>query len=47
MQPHPLNNCKIQKYYQHQPKLNGFYLKDNLPKIKEGAYVVNLMNVNQ
>ena len=40
--PHPLNNFDIQKYYQNEPKLNGVYSRDNLPKINDGAYVINL-----
>ena len=35
-------NCKIQKYYQNEPKFNGVYSRDNLSKIKHGAYVINL-----
>ena len=30
MPPHPLNNFEIQKYYQNEPKFNGFYSRDNL-----------------
>ena len=33
---------EIQKYYQNEPKLNGVYLRNNLPKIKGGRYVINL-----
>ena len=25
MQPHPLTNFEIQKYYQNEPKFNGVY----------------------
>ena len=40
---HPLTNFEIPAYYQHEPRFNGVYSKDNLPdKIKDGAYVVNL-----
>ena len=43
MLPHPLRNFEIQKYYQNEPRLNGFYSRNNLPKeIKNGAYVINL-----
>ena len=35
---------KIQKYYQNQTRFNGVYSRDNLPKIKGGAYVINLDN---
>ena len=50
MPPHPLANSEIQKYYQNdarlssknEPKFNGVYSRDNLPKIKDEAYVINL-----
>ena len=42
MPPHPLTNFEIQKYYENEPKFNGVYSRNNLPKIKDGAYVINL-----
>ena len=42
MPPHPFTNSEIQKYYQNEPRFNGVYSRDNLPKIKDGAYVINL-----
>ena len=43
MPPHPLTNFEIQKYYQNEPRFNGVYSRNNLPKkIKDGAYVINL-----
>ena len=42
MPPHPLANFDIQKYYQNESRFNGVYSRDNLPKIKDGAYVTNL-----
>ena len=42
MSPHPLTNFEIQKYYQNEPRFNGVYSRDNLPKIKDGVYVINL-----
>ena len=42
MLPHPLTNFEIQKYYQNEPRFNGVYSRDNLPKLKDGAYVINL-----
>ena len=44
MPPHPLTNFEIQKYYQNQPRFNGVCSRDNLPKIKDGAYAINLMS---
>ena len=42
MPPHPLRNFEIQKYYQNEPRFNGFYSRNNLPKTKYGAYAINL-----
>ena len=43
MQAHPLTNFEIQEYYKNEPRFNGVYSRDNLPKtIKNGAYVINL-----
>ena len=43
MQPLPLTNFEIQKYYQNEPTFNGVYSRDNLPdKIKNGVYAINL-----
>ena len=43
MSPHPSTNFEIQKYYQNEPRFNGIYSRNNLPKtIKDGAYVINL-----
>ena len=42
MSPHYLTNLKIQKYYQNEAKFNGVYSRNNLPKIKDGTYVINL-----
>ena len=42
MPPRPLNNFEIQNYFQNEPKFNGFYLRNNLSKIKDGAYIINL-----
>ena len=39
--PHPLTNFEIQKY-ENEPRFNGVYFRDNLPKIKDGAYVISL-----
>ena len=41
--PHPLTNFEIKEYYEIEPRLNGVYSRDNLPKIiKNGAYVIDL-----
>ena len=41
--PHPLTNFEIKEYYENEPRFNGVYSRNNLPKkIKNGAYVINL-----
>ena len=42
MPPHPLTNFEIQKYNQNEPRFNGVYSRNNLPRIKDGGYVINL-----
>ena len=43
MPPHPLKNFEIQKYYKIEPRFNGVFSRNNLPKkIKDGAHVINL-----
>ena len=42
MSSHPLTNFEIQKYYQNEPKFNGVDSRNNLPKLKDGAYATNL-----
>ena len=38
-----MTNFEIQKYYEDEPRFNGVFSRDNLPKeIKDGAYVINL-----
>ena len=41
---HLLTNFEIQKYYQNEPRFNGVYSRDNLPKRirDDGAYVINI-----
>ena len=41
--PPSLTNFEIQGYYQNEPRFNGVFSRNNLPKnIKDGAYVINL-----
>ena len=36
--PNPLTNFEIQTYYQNEPRVNGFFSRDNLPQIiKDGS----------
>ena len=41
MPPHPLTNFEIQVLL-NEPKFNVVYSRNNLPKIKDEAYVINL-----
>ena len=41
MLPHLLTNFEIQKFHQNEPKFSGVYSRNNLPKIKDGAFVIN------
>ena len=38
----PSTNFEIQKYYQNEPKSDGVYWRNNLPKINDGAYEIDL-----
>ena len=42
MPPHPSTNFEIQKYYQNEPRFNGVYSRNNLSKIKDETYIINL-----
>ena len=42
MLPHPLTNFEIQKNHQNEPKFNGVYSRNNLHKMKDELYVINL-----
>ena len=35
----------MQKYYQNEPRFNGVYTRDNLQKIKDATYVINLDDI--
>ena len=43
MPPHPLTNFEIMNYFKNEPRFNGVFSRNNLPKtIKKGAYVINI-----
>ena len=42
MPPYRLTNFEIQKYYQNEARFDGVYSRGNLPKINDGAHVINL-----
>ena len=39
---HPLSNIEIEKDFNYVPRFNGIFSRNNLPRIKYGAYVINL-----
>ena len=39
--PATLTNFKIQKYL-NEPRFDGVYSRNNLPKLNDGAFVINL-----
>ena len=41
MPSYPLTSFGMQKYYQNEPRFNCIYSRNNLPKIKDWAYVIN------
>ena len=42
MPPHPLSIFEIQSYYKNEPRFNGVFSRNNSPKKKDGAYVINM-----
>ena len=42
MLPHTLTNFEIQKYCQNEPQVNCICSRNNLPKIKDRTYAINL-----
>ena len=42
MLPHALTNFEIQAHYQNEPEFNDVYSRNNLSKLKDGTYTINL-----
>ena len=42
MPPHPLTKIEVQMDYQYESRFNGLFSGNNLPQIKDGAYVIYL-----
>ena len=36
-----LNSIEITSYFSYKPRFNGVFSRNNLPRIKDGAYVIN------
>ena len=43
---HHLNNIEITNHFKYEPRFNGVFSRNNLPKIKDGEYVINLDDKN-
>ena len=41
---HPLNNTEITSLFNYKPRFNDVFSRNNLPRIKDGAYIINLNN---
>ena len=39
---HPLTNFEIKDCFKDDPRFNGVFSRNNLPNLKNGAYVINL-----
>ena len=39
---HPFSNIKITEYFSCKPKFNSGFSRNNLSRLKDGAYVINL-----
>lgn len=42
MTTYPLNNFERQRYYQDESQFNDICSRHNLPKIKNGTYIIDL-----
>ena len=42
MAPHSLTDFEI-SWYRDEPWFNGVYWRNNVPMIKDGAYIINLV----
>ena len=43
---HPLSNIEITNYMKYEPRFNGVFSRNNLPRIKDGAYAKNIDDEN-
>ena len=43
---HPLNNIEIINYFNYEPIFNRTFSRNNLPRIKDRAYIINLEDKN-
>ena len=43
---YPLNNIDITNYFNYEPRFHDVFSRSNLPRIKDGVYVINLDDEN-
>ena len=43
---HPLNNIEITNNFKYEARFNGVFSRNNLPRIKDGEYVISLDDKN-
>ena len=43
---HPLSNIKINNYFKYEPGFNSVFSRNNLLRINDGTYVINLDDKN-
>ena len=42
----PFTNFEMKRYYQNEPRFDDVFSRNKVPtKMKDGAYVINLMNM--
>ena len=41
-----MNNVEITNYFKYEVRINGVFSRNNLPRIKDWAYVINLDDRN-
>ena len=42
----PLSNIEITNYYKYKPRFNCVFSRNDLPRIKDGEYVIDLDDEN-
>ena len=43
---HHLNNIEITNLFRYEPRFNSVFSRNNLPRIKDGTYFINLDDKN-
>ena len=43
---YPLKKIEITNHFSYKPRFNGVFSTNNLPRVKDGSYVINLNDRN-